>query len=127
MLLHIVLALSTIDLIVFSIMSVEKVLDFLNLSGKGGGGSGKVVASPLQKSLLYAAKNGDTDSLRELVNRRITVQSKKKSILSDSYPENITPLVRDIFSSSITITYLCLKLPFHRSLTHSPTYPHSDL
>ena len=91
-------------------MSVEKVLDFLNLSGKGG--SSKIVpATPLQKSLLYAAKNGDTDSLREIVNRRIGVISKRKAILSDDYPENTTPLVRDSCTSLVFYPLTHYSLP----------------
>ena len=77
-------------------MSVAKVLDLLNLSSKGANSTSKKLtpANPLQKSLLYAAKSGDVESLRELVNRRIGDQSKRKTILSEDYPENITPLHR---------------------------------
>ena len=69
-------------------MSVSKVLDFLNISGKEG------IATPLQKSLLHAAKSGDVAALNEIVNRRIGVQSKRRAVLSENYPENITPLHR---------------------------------
>ena len=52
----------------------------------------KALATPQQEKLLYAAKNGDADALRDIVNR--LNRKTRQSILSENYPENITPLHR---------------------------------
>ena len=51
----------------------------------------QVPATPQQEKLLYCAKNGDADALRDIANR--LNRHTRQSVLSDSYPDNITPLV----------------------------------
>ena len=51
----------------------------------------KVPPTPQQEKLLYCAKNGDADALRDIANR--LNRHTRQSVLSDSYPDNITPLV----------------------------------
>lgn len=52
----------------------------------------KIPATPQQEKLLTCAKNGHDDALRDIANR--LNRHTRKTILSEGYPDNITPLVR---------------------------------